>query len=100
MGGFHFIDLIVIVVIGLLILGPKMIQSIAHDAGKAAGHVKKTKDQVLAELPLEEIAKMTQKIPTSPQKAIQILITPEKPAEAKQKIQEEQRSEVTKQEQS
>jgi len=34
MGGFHLLDLIPILVIGLLILGPKTFHSVARNAGK------------------------------------------------------------------
>ncbi len=88
MGGFHLPDLIVILVIGLLLLGPKLVQSAARDAGKVLGHAKKTKEQVLTELPIEEITKVTSKIPTSPQHAIQMLLTSETSKETPQKVQE------------
>ena len=88
MGGFHLSNLIVILVIGLLMLGPKLIQSVARDAGKVLGHAKKTKEEVLAELPVEEITKVTSKIPTSPQHAIQMLLTPETPKETNPKVHE------------
>ena len=78
MGGFHILDLVVIVVIGLALLGPKALQSIARSAGKGVGQAKATKDKLMAELPLEELSKVAQKVPTNPQQAIQMLITPEK----------------------
>ncbi len=78
MGGFHILDLVVIVVIGLALLGPKALQSIARSAGKGVGQAKAAKDKLMAELPLEELSKVAQKVPTNPQQAIQMLITPEK----------------------
>lgn len=80
MGGFHFIDLLVILVIGLLIAGPKALQSMSRSAGKGMGQAKEMKDKVLAELPMEEISEMSQKIPRIPlntQQAVQMLLTPE-----------------------
>jgi Sec-independent protein translocase protein TatA len=80
MGGFHFIDLLVILVIGLLIAGPKALQSMSRGAGKGMGQAKAMKDKVLAELPMEEISEMSQKIPRIPlntQQAVQMLLTPE-----------------------
>lgn len=80
MGGFHFIDLLVILVIGLLIAGPKALQSMSRGAGKGMGHAKAMKDKVLAELPMEELSEMSQKIPRIPlntQQAVQMLLTPE-----------------------
>lgn len=80
MGGFHLIDLIVILVIGLLIAGPKALQSISRNAGKGVGQAKTAKDKVMAELPMEEISEMQKtfsKIPLSPQQAVQKLLLPE-----------------------
>ena len=79
MGGFHYIDLIVILGIILALLGSKSLQSIARGAGKGMGQAKAAKDKVLAELPLEEISKVTQNIPRIPlnsNQAIQMLLTP------------------------
>ncbi len=80
MGGFHLLDLIVILVIGLLIAGPKALQSISRNAGKGMGQAKAMKDKVMAELPMEEVSKISEtisKIPLSPQQAVQMLVTPE-----------------------
>ncbi len=77
---FHFVDLVVILVIGLLIAGPKALQSMSRNAGKGMGQAKAMKDKVLAELPMEEISEISQKIPRiplSPQQAVQMLLTPE-----------------------
>ncbi|SRR6266487_663869 len=81
MGGFHLLDLIVILVIGLLIVGPKALQSISRSAGKGMGQAKVLKDKAVAELPVEELSEMSQKIPKIPmnaQQAVQMLLTPEK----------------------
>jgi Sec-independent protein translocase protein TatA len=80
MGGFHFIDLIVILAIGLLIAGPKALQSMSRNAGKGMGQAKNMKDKVMSELPVEELSEMSQKIPKiplSPQQAVQMLLTSE-----------------------
>jgi len=90
---FHFVDLIVILVIGLLIAGPKALQSMSRNAGKGMGQAKAVKDKVLAELPMEEISEISQKIPRiplSPQQAVQMLLTPE---QEKKKEKEEERKE-------
>lgn len=94
--GFHILDLVVIIGIGLVILGPKTMQSLARNIGKGAGQAKDMKEKVLAELPMEEISKVSQqvsRIPLSPQQAVQMLLTseptkkaePEKPAVAEKK---------------
>jgi Sec-independent protein translocase protein TatA len=90
---FHFVDLIVILVIGLLIAGPKALQSMSRNAGKGMGQAKAVKDKVLAELPMKEISEISQKIPRiplSPQQAVQMLLTPE---QEKNKEKEEERKE-------
>src|SRR5436305_14417364 len=86
--GFHALDWIVILVIGLLIFGPKAIQSMARNAGKTVGQAKTAKDKLLAELPMEELNEVRQnisRIPMSPQQAVQMLLTPEQ--ERKQEAQ-------------
>jgi Sec-independent protein translocase protein TatA len=98
MGGFHLLDLIVILAIGLLIAGPKALQSISHKAGKGVGQAKTMKDKVMAELPVEEISEISNtfsKIPMSPQQAVQKLLLPEqesKQPEAKQEVKKESSS--------
>jgi Sec-independent protein translocase protein TatA len=95
MGGFHFIDLIVILVIGLIVAGPKAMQSISRNAGKGVGQAKTVKDKVMAELPMEEVSEISKtfsKIPLSPQQAIQKLLIPEqekKQPETKQEVKQE-----------
>lgn len=80
MGGLHLLDLIVVVAIALLIAGPKTVQSLSRKAGKGVGQAKVMKDQVMAELPMEEISEISNtfsKIPLSPQQAVQKLLLPE-----------------------
>src|SRR6266581_3741356 len=98
MGGFHLLDLIVILAIGLLIAGPKTVQSISRKAGKGVGQAKTMKDKVMAELPIEEISEISNtfsQIPLSPQQAVQKLLLPEqenKQPEAKQETKKESSS--------
>jgi Sec-independent protein translocase protein TatA len=83
---FHWLDLLPILLIGLAIFGPKALQSMARNVGKGVSSAKEAKDQVLSELPIQEISKVTRQIPLSPQQAIQMLLTPpEKEPEAKEK---------------
>jgi len=76
MGG-HWIELAIIVLVGLALFGPKTLQSIGHNAGRGIGQAKDIKNKVMSELPMEELHKMSQNIPTSPRHAVQILMTPE-----------------------
>jgi TatA/E family protein of Tat protein translocase len=82
--GFHPLDLIVILAIGLLIFGPKAIQSVARNAGKTVSQAKEAKDKLLAELPMEELNSVREnisRIPLSPQQAAIMLLTPEQQRE-------------------
>jgi TatA/E family protein of Tat protein translocase len=82
--GFHPIDWLVILAIGLLIFGPKAIQSVARNAGKTVGQAKEAKDKLLAELPMEELNQVREnisRIPMSPQQAALMLLTPEQQRE-------------------
>jgi len=84
MGGFHLLDLIIILVIGLAIFGPKALQSMARSVGKGAGQAKALKDKVVAELPMEELAEVSRQIPqvpTNPHQVIGMLMTPEQKKE-------------------
>ena len=95
MGGLHILDLIVVVAIALLIVGPKTVQSLSRKAGKGVGQAKTVKDQLMSELPMEEISDITNtfsKIPLSPQQAVQKLLLPEqknKQSEAKEEVKKE-----------
>jgi Sec-independent protein translocase protein TatA len=78
--GLHLPELIVLVGIALAIFGPKTLNSMARNAGKGVSQVKNVKDQIMAELPMEEIAKVTNSIPQvplNPQQAVRMLLTPE-----------------------
>jgi TatA/E family protein of Tat protein translocase len=82
--GFHPLDMLVILVIGLLIFGPKAIQSVARNAGKTVGQAKEAKDKLLAELPMEELNSVREhigRIPMSPQQAAMMLLTPDQQRE-------------------
>ena len=84
--GFHMLDLIPVLLIALAIMGPKALQSMSRSLGKGIGQAKEVKDQVLSELPVEEINKVARQIPMSPQQAIQKILPPsEKEPETKEK---------------
>jgi Sec-independent protein translocase protein TatA len=86
--GFHMLDLVPVILIALVVIGPKALQSLSRNMGKGLGQAKDMKDQVLSELPIEEFTEVTRQIPMSPQQAIQMLLTPsekEKEPEVKEK---------------
>lgn len=78
MGGFHALDLIVIVGIALVIFGPKTLQSLARSAGHGLNQAKDAKNKLLAEFPMDDFAKISKtvsQIPLTPQQAAQKLIS-------------------------
>ena len=88
--GFHMLDLVVVLLIGLALFGPKALQSMARSAGKGVREAKVMKDKVMAELPLEEISEVSRhmsRVPTSPQQAVQMLITQESVEKSTEKTQ-------------
>lgn len=90
--GFHFMDLVVVLVIGLLIFGPKKLQEMSRSTGKMMKQVNEFKDKMMAELPMEELSEVSRsvpRVPTSPQQAFKMLVTEDKPEPAKQEPIEE-----------
>jgi Sec-independent protein translocase protein TatA len=76
--GFHLLDTIVIVGIALLIFGPKTLQSLSRSAGRGLSQARDVKEQLMAELPLEDLAQVKEtvsQIPLSPQQAARKLMT-------------------------
>lgn len=78
MGGFHPLDLLVIVGIVLLIFGPKMVHSIARSTGRGVQRAKEINEKALDELHVEKfshVSKVISHIPLSPQQAAQKLMS-------------------------
>jgi len=79
--GFHLLDILIVAAIGLALFGPKALQSMARNTGRGLGQVKDVKDKLLADLPMEDISKVTGQISKLPQiplnsrQAIQMLAT-------------------------
>jgi len=91
--GFHWFELLILAGIGLILMGPKTMQSIARNAGKGVSQAKNAKEKVLAEIPEEvtQISQQISRVPLSPQQAIQMLMTPEKePVSKKSKLEKPQ----------
>ena len=89
--GFHPLDWVIIIVIGLAIFGPKTLRSLARNAGKTINQAKTVKDKVIAELPLEELSEVSREIPRVPKnsyQAIEMLMTPEPGKEPVKRVQE------------
>jgi Sec-independent protein translocase protein TatA len=83
--GMHLVDVLVVALIGLALLGPKMLESVARNAGKGVSQAKDMKDKIMAELPMEEVSKFSENIPSVPlnsRDAVRMLITPEKSAKS------------------
>jgi len=62
----HIFDVLIIAGVALALFGPKMLQSIARDAGKTVAKAKDVKDSLLSDLPMEDINRMTKNIPQVP----------------------------------
>ena len=92
MGG-HWFELIVVILVGLALFGPKTLQSLGRNAGRGIGQAKDMKDKIMSDLPMEELHKMSENIPTSPRHAVQILMTPEQKERVKASA--EQKSQPT-----
>lgn len=92
--GIHPLDLLIILLVVLALFGTKTLQSISHNAGKSLGQAKTMKDKLMAELPVEEIAKIREGIPQVPlnsRQAAQMLVSSAlTPAEGDAKVQEPQ----------
>jgi Sec-independent protein translocase protein TatA len=96
MGGFHFLDLLVILGIILLVAGPKALQSMSRNAGRGLGKAKAMKDEVLAGLPMEELSEMSEQIPRvplNPQQAAKKLLLPGQEKKKEKPIPEEKEAE-------
>ncbi|MBA2391768.1 MAG: twin-arginine translocase TatA/TatE family subunit [Ktedonobacteraceae bacterium] len=74
----HIIDILIIAGVVLALFGPKMLQSIAHDAGKGMGKAKEMKDALMSDLPVEDIHNMTKnvsRVPLNSRQALGMLMT-------------------------
>jgi len=94
MGG-HWFELIVVILVGLALFGPKTLQSLGRNAGRGIGQAKDMKDKIMSELPMEELHKMSENIPTSPRHAVQILMTPEQKERVKASAEQKSQSTQT-----
>jgi Sec-independent protein translocase protein TatA len=78
--GFHFLDFIVVAVIGLALFGPKTLQSVARNFGKGVAQGKSMKEKVMSDLSVDDIVKVTDdfpRIPRNSRQAIEMLMQPE-----------------------
>jgi Sec-independent protein translocase protein TatA len=76
--GFHLFDIVIVVGIGMLIFGPQAFLKWSRSAGKSMKQVNDLKNQVLSELPLNEITEISRnvpRIPTNPLQMAQMLMT-------------------------
>ncbi len=77
MGGFHLLDILIVAGIALALFGPKGLQSLARSAGKGVAQAKDMKDKLMSDLPMEDIAKITDSIPQVPlnsRQAVEMLL--------------------------
>ena len=89
--GFHAVDWVIILVVAMVIFGPKALQSVARNAGKTMGQARTMKEKVISELPLEEFSEISREIPRIPMnsyQAMEMLMAPEPEREPDKRIQE------------
>lgn len=72
--GIGWLEILLIVGIGLALFGPKTLQSLAEKAGNATGQARQMKDQIADGLPVDDIKKITN-IPRNPRQVIGRLLT-------------------------
>ncbi len=87
MGG-HWLDILIVAGIALALFGPKTLQSWARSAGKGVAQAKDMKDKLMADLPMEDIAKITDSIPQVPlnsRHAVEMLLASDKKDEEDEK---------------
>lgn len=81
----HWMNYVLIGAVLLLLFGSKQLQSLARNAGKATGEVRRAKDRLIADPSLEEIMnvkKSLDRLPTTPEKAVRMMLTPaDKPSD-------------------
>ncbi len=74
----HILDWLIVIGAALALFGPKMLQSVAHDVGKTAGHAKDLKDKVMSDLSMDEFTELKNSlptVPTNPQQAVKMMLS-------------------------
>lgn len=81
----HIVEILVVSLIGLAIFGPKMLQSMAREAGKTTSQVKNLKDKFT-----KEVSSVTDQLPRMPQvplnsrQAMDMVLRPDRKEERKE----------------
>nr|BBH94887.1 hypothetical protein KTA_30860 [Thermogemmatispora argillosa] len=79
--GFHPIDLLIILLFGLALFGPRALQSVARNLGRGVGQARVMKDKIKEELQVEELSHISENIPRLPlntREAARLLLTEQK----------------------
>lgn len=71
--GFHPLDLVVVAVIALALFGPKTLQSVARGLGKGVTQAKTMKNEIMSDLSVDDITKVTSDLPTVPRNSRQVV---------------------------
>ncbi|RAQ95786.1 Sec-independent protein translocase subunit TatA/TatB [Thermogemmatispora tikiterensis] len=64
--GFHPVDLLIILLFGLALFGPRALQSVARNLGRGVGQARVVKDKIKEELQVEELSQISENIPRLP----------------------------------
>lgn len=71
----RILDIIVIAGIVLALFGPRMLQSLARNAGKTTGEVKNAKDKFMSHSDVSKVHDTLNKVPTNSQQAFQMIMS-------------------------
>jgi Sec-independent protein translocase protein TatA len=85
--GLHPLDLLIILLFGLALFGPRMLQSVARNLGRGVGQARGMKDRLKAELQVDELSQISESLPHVPRstrEAAHMLIKSEPPAQEKE----------------
>ncbi|MBO0777432.1 MAG: twin-arginine translocase TatA/TatE family subunit [Ktedonobacteraceae bacterium] len=75
----HILEILVVALIGLAIFGPKVLQSLAREAGKTAGHAKNLKDAFSKEV--SDVTDQIPRVPLNSRQALEMLTSSDKKEE-------------------
>jgi Sec-independent protein translocase protein TatA len=80
----HIIDFIVVAGIALALFGPKMLQAMAHSAGKTTGEVKHAKDKFMSHNDVVKVQDTLNKVPTNSQQAFHMVMSSDEQKKAEE----------------
>ncbi|MBX5456755.1 MAG: twin-arginine translocase TatA/TatE family subunit [Thermogemmatispora sp.] len=98
--GFHPVDLLIILLFGLALFGPRALQSVARNLGRGVGQARVVKDKIKEELQVEELSQISENIPRLPlntREAANLLLKEQKEKRANEGAAQSRASETSEQ---